>query len=102
MVILDPPKFAKNKSYLKKALAGYKDINMLGMQLVKPGGYLTTFSCSGAVGYGTLKTVLFWAAVDSQKHVSLIHDLYQAPCHPRLSTFPESEYLKGFLCRIDR
>jgi 23S rRNA (cytosine1962-C5)-methyltransferase len=101
LVILDPPKFAKNKSHLKKALAGYKDINMLGMELLNPGGLLATFSCSGLVDYETLKTVLFWAAVDTGKRVRIIEDLYQASCHPRLITFPEGTYLKGALCRVD-
>jgi 23S rRNA (cytosine1962-C5)-methyltransferase len=101
MVILDPPKFAKNKNHLQKALAGYKDINMLGLQLLNPGGLLATFSCSGLVDYETLKTVLFWAAVDTGKRVQIIDDLYQASCHPRLVTFPEGAYLKGALCRVD-
>jgi 23S rRNA (cytosine1962-C5)-methyltransferase len=101
MVILDPPKFAKSKSHLQKALAGYKDINMLALELLKPGGILATFSCSGLVDYETLKTVLFWAAVDTGKRVQIIEDLYQASCHPRLVTFPEGTYLKGMLCRVD-
>ena len=101
MVILDPPKFVKSKNHLQKALAGYKDINMLGFQLLNPGGLLATFSCSGLVDYETLKTVLFWAAVDTGKRVQIIDDLYQASCHPRLVTFPEGLYLKGALCRVD-
>lgn len=100
MVILDPPKFARSQSNLKKALAGYKDINRLAMELTSPGGYLITFSCSGAVDYQTFQTVLFWAAVDSGKRVQILDDLYQADCHPRLATFPEGTYLTGFCCRI--
>ncbi|MCP4583383.1 MAG: class I SAM-dependent rRNA methyltransferase [candidate division Zixibacteria bacterium] len=101
MIILDPPKFAKSKSQLKKALAGYKDINMLAMSILKPGGLLATFSCSGAVDNETLKTVLFWAAVDTDKQVQIIDDFHQGPDHPRLATFPEADYLGGFLCRIE-
>lgn len=100
MVILDPPKFAPNKASLKKALLAYKDINMLGMQLLRPGGFLATFSCSGAVDSQTLQTVLFWAGEDAGRRVQIIHSLSQASDHPRLVTFPESEYLKGFICRV--
>lgn len=101
MIIIDPPKFARSQRNLKRALAGYKDINMLGMSLVNSGGYLATFSCSGAVDYNTFRTVLFWAAADSAKQVQIVDDLYQASCHPRLATFPEGSYLTGFLCRIE-
>jgi len=100
MVILDPPKFAKSRTHLKQALAGYKDINMLAINILKPGGLLATFSCSGLVDYQTLKTVLFWAAVDSGRQVQIISDLHQGMDHPRLATFPEAEYLKGFLCCV--
>jgi 23S rRNA (cytosine1962-C5)-methyltransferase len=100
MVILDPPKFAKSRTHLKQALAGYKDINMLAINILKPGGLLATFSCSGIVDSATLKTVLFWAAVDTGRHVQIIADLHQGEDHPRLATFPEADYLNGFLCRI--
>jgi len=101
MIILDPPKFAKSKSHLKKALSGYKDINMLAMANLKPGGLLATFSCSGAVSSETLKTVLFWAAVDTGKQAQIIDEFHQGSDHPRLATFPEADYLGGFLCRIE-
>ena len=100
MVILDPPKFAPTKADLKKALAGYKDINMLAMQALKPDGILATFSCSGAVDSQTLQTVLFWAATDIGRQVQVLRSLSQGADHPRLVTFPESEYLKGFICRV--
>ncbi len=101
LVILDPPKFAKNRSHLKKALSAYKDINMLGMELLQPGGYLATFSCSGLVDYETFKTVLFWASTDTRRRVQILQDLHQGHDHPRLATFPEGSYLKGFICRVD-
>jgi 23S rRNA (cytosine1962-C5)-methyltransferase len=100
MVILDPPKFAPTKADLKKALAGYKDINMLGMNVLNPGGILATFSCSGAVDLQTLQTVLFWAATDTGRDVQILRTLSQGEDHPRLATFPESEYLKGLICRV--
>jgi 23S rRNA (cytosine1962-C5)-methyltransferase len=100
MAILDPPKFAPNKASLKKALSAYKDINLLASQIVRPGGILVTFSCSGAVDVQTLQTVLFWAAADSGRQIQILKALSQGEDHPRLATFPESEYLKGFVCRV--
>ncbi len=100
MVILDPPKFAPTKSDLKRALSGYKDINMLAMNLLRPNGILATFSCSGAVDPHTLQTVLFWAAGDASRPVQILKSLSQGLDHPRLVSFPESEYLKGFICGV--
>lgn len=100
MVILDPPKFAPHKDDIKKALAAYKDINLQAMQILEPGGILATFSCSGAVDSQTLQTVLFWAAVDSGREVQMVQRLSQDMDHPVSVTFPESEYLKGFICRV--
>lgn len=99
-VILDPPKFAHSKSQLDKATRGYKDINMLGMKLIKPGGVLITFSCSGAISADLFQKVLFGAAVDAGRHVQIIERLGQGADHPVLLTAPESEYLKGFICRV--
>jgi 23S rRNA (cytosine1962-C5)-methyltransferase len=100
MVILDPPKFAPTKADLKHALSGYKDINMLAMTILKPGGILASFSCSGAVDPQTLQTILFWASADVKRPVQILRPLSQGPDHPRLVSFPESEYLKGFICRV--
>jgi len=100
VVILDPPKFAHNKRQVEKATRGYKDINMLGMKLIKPGGSLITFSCSGAVGRELFQKVLFGAAVDAGRHVQIIERLAQGADHPVLLTYPESEYLKGCVCRV--
>jgi 23S rRNA (cytosine1962-C5)-methyltransferase len=99
LIILDPPKFAPAKSDLKRALSGYKDINLLAMGLLRPGGILATFSCSGAVDSQTLQTVLFWASSDLARPVQILKTLSQGSDHPRLVSFPESEYLKGFICR---
>jgi 23S rRNA (cytosine1962-C5)-methyltransferase len=73
---------------------------MLGMKLVKPGGILITFSCSGAVSRDLFQKVLFGAAVDAGRHVQIIERLAQGPDHPVLLTYPESEYLKGCTCRV--
>jgi 23S rRNA (cytosine1962-C5)-methyltransferase len=100
MIILDPPKFAPTKSDLKRALSGYKDINLVALSILKPGGILATFSCSGAVDSQTLQTVLFWASIDIKRPVQILKTLSQGADHPRLVSFPESEYLKGFICRV--
>lgn len=100
MVILDPPKFAFSKKDIPAASRGYKDINMLAMQLLRPNGWLATFSCSGLVNIDLFQKILFGAAVDAGRQVQIIRLLGQAPDHPVLVTFPESAYLKGFFCRI--
>lgn len=100
VVILDPPKFAANASQVEKACRGYKDINLLAMQLLRPGGTLATFSCSGLVSADLFQKVLFGAAVDAGREVQILERLTQSPDHPVLLTFPESEYLKGFVCRV--
>ncbi len=100
MIILDPPKFAPTKNDLKKALSAYKDINMSAMNILNPNGILATFSCSGAVDSQTLQTVLFWASTDAGKEIQVIRKLSQGIDHPVRVSFPESEYLKGYICRV--
>jgi 23S rRNA (cytosine1962-C5)-methyltransferase len=100
MVILDPPKFAYNQSGIERACRGYKDLNWLALGLIRPGGLLATFSCSGLVSADLFQKVLFAAAVDARREVQIIEQLAQGADHPILLTFPESAYLKGFLCRV--
>lgn len=99
LVILDPPRFARSKSELEGALRGYKDINLLGMRLLKPGGVLATFSCSGLVGPDLFQKVVFGASIDAARDVQVLAKLGQGADHPILLSFPEAEYLKGLLCR---
>lgn len=100
VIILDPPKFAQNKRHLERALRGYKDINMSALQMLKPGGILATFSCSGLVSADLFQKVVFGAAVDAGRRVQVLEWLRQAPDHPIAITFPEGEYLKGLICRV--
>ena len=100
VVILDPPKFAQNKGNLERALRGYKDINLLAMGLLRPGGLLATFSCSGLVSADLFQKVVFGAAVDAGRPVQILEWLRQGRDHPVAITFPEGEYLKGLLCRL--
>jgi 23S rRNA (cytosine1962-C5)-methyltransferase len=102
LIILDPPKFAYSQHQVQSACRGYKDINLLAMQIIAPGGILFTFSCSGLVSPDLFQKVLFGASVDARRDVQIIEKLSQASDHPILLTFPESEYLKGFVCRVFR
>ncbi|MEZ4727684.1 MAG: class I SAM-dependent methyltransferase [Caldilineaceae bacterium] len=100
VIILDPPKFAQSRGNLDRALRGYKDINLLAMGLLKPGGILATFSCSGLVSADLFQKVVFGAAVDAQRPVQILEWLRQGSDHPVAITFPEGEYLKGLICRV--
>ncbi|MBM3129863.1 MAG: methyltransferase domain-containing protein [Chloroflexi bacterium] len=100
-IILDPPKFVSAQAQLHSGLRGYKDINLLAFKLLKPGGTLVTFSCSGQVSAPLFQTVVFQAATDARRDAHIIAKLSQAPDHPILLAFPESEYLKGLVCRVD-
>ncbi len=100
VIILDPPKFVHSLSQLRSGLRGYKDINLLAFKLLKAGGTLVTFSCSGQVSAELFQKVIFEAATDAKREAQIVVKLLQAPDHPILLTFPESEYLKGLVCRI--
>ena len=100
VIILDPPKFAHTQRDVERACRGYKDLNWLALRLLTPGGLLATFSCSGLVSADLFQKVLFGAAVDAGRAAQILYPLGQAPDHPIALTFPESAYLKGFLCRV--
>jgi len=100
LVIVDPPKFAHSQLQLKKALKGYKDINLQAMHLLKRGGILATFSCSGAVTFELFSKAILWAAMDANRELKVIKRLGQPFDHPFLLGLPESEYLKGLLLRV--
>jgi 23S rRNA (cytosine1962-C5)-methyltransferase len=100
VVILDPPKFATSQSQVRAASRGYKDINLLAMQLLRSGGVLSTFSCSGLVSADLFQKITFGASVDAERDVQILARMSQGPDHPVLLTFPESAYLKGLLCRV--
>jgi 23S rRNA (cytosine1962-C5)-methyltransferase len=100
MVILDPPKFAKSKADLPGATRGYKDINLLGLELLTAGGLLATFSCSGLVTADLFQKIVFGASLDAGRGAQIVARLGQGPDHPILLSFPEGEYLKGLLCRL--
>lgn len=99
VIILDPPKFAESAGQLARALNGYKDINLVAMQLLRPGGTLVTFSCSGLVSAAVFQQVVWEAAVDAARDAQVVERLSQGPDHPVLLTFPEGEYLKGLVIK---
>lgn len=100
LIVLDPPKFAHSQRDIDRACRGYKDLNLLAMRLLSPDGLLATFSCSGLISADLFQKVLFGAAVDAERQVQILQPLAQGADHPILLTFPESAYLKGFLCRV--
>ena len=100
LIILDPPKFATSRGNLQRATRGYKDINWLAMRLLRPGGLLATFSCSGLVSADLFQKILFGAALDAGREARIIGHFHQSPDHPVLLTFPEASYLKGLLLAV--
>ena len=100
LIVLDPPKFAPTAAHAEKAARAYKDINLLGLQLVRPGGALATFSCSGHVDAALFQKIVAGAAVDSGREAQILERLSQPADHPVATPFPEAEYLKGLILRV--
>lgn len=100
LIVLDPPKFVDAKGHLMAGCRGYKDINLLGLKLLRPGGILATFSCSGLLSPELFQKIVSEAACDAGRDVQLIRRLEQAPDHAERLSFPEGAYLKGLLCRV--
>lgn len=100
MMILDPPKLAPHRGDVKKAQRAYKDLNLQALKILKPGGILATFSCSGQIGAVDFRQLVAWAASDCNRDVQVLDILSQASDHPIRLSFPESEYLTGLLCRV--
>lgn len=99
-IVLDPPKFAHNQQQVQSAARGYKDINLLAFQLLRPGGLLFTFSCSGLVSADLFQKIVFGALADTGRDAQILERLGAGPDHPVALTFPEGEYLKGLVCRV--
>jgi len=97
LVVLDPPKFAPTPKDAARAARGYKDINLNALKLLRPGGLLATFSCSGGVSPELFRKIVAGAAADADSSLVLREHFCAAPDHPVLVEFPEGEYLKGLL-----
>ena len=98
MIILDPPKFAPTAAQAEKAARGYKDINLLAFKLLRPGGLLVTFSCSGGVDADLFQKIVAAAALDAGVQAQILEHMSQSPDHPVALNFPEGSYLKGLVC----
>ena len=98
MIILDPPKFAPTAAQAERAARGYKDINLLAFKLLRPGGFVVTFSCSGGVDAGLFQKIVAGAALDAGIDAQILEHLSQGPDHPVALHFPEAAYLKGLIC----
>jgi 23S rRNA (cytosine1962-C5)-methyltransferase len=96
-IVLDPPKFAPTASHAERAARAYKDINRLGLKLLKPGGLLFTFSCSGGVGPELFHKIVAGAGMDAGVDGFIMDRVGASPDHPQTIYFPEGEYLKGLL-----
>jgi 23S rRNA (cytosine1962-C5)-methyltransferase len=98
MIILDPPKFAPTAAHAEKATRAYKDINLLAFKLLRPGGILVTFSCSGGIDAGLFQKIVAGSALDAGVDAQIIEHLSQGVDHPISLHFPEGTYLKGLVC----
>ena len=102
VIILDPPKFAPTASYANRAARGYKDINLLAFKLLKPGGLLATFSCSGGISREFFLRILSGAALDAGVNARIQLHMGQSADHSINLSFPEGTYLKGYGIRVDK
>lgn len=99
IIILDPPKFAESVSQIQQASRGYKDINLLALKLLNPGGLLFTFSCSGHITPELFQKIVSDAALDSGREIRILKQMMQSPDHIVASNFPEGLYLKGLILK---
>ena len=97
LVVLDPPKFAPTVAQVEQATRGYKDINLLALKLLRPGGLLFTFSCSGGVSADLFQKIVAGAALDARVDARIVEHLSQGVDHPVALNFPEGTYLKGLI-----
>ncbi len=100
LVVLDPPKFAPTAAHAEKAARAYKDINLLAFKLLRPGGLLMTFSCSGGVTADLFRKIVAGSALDADAEAQVVAYLGASSDHPAALSFPEGDYLKGLICRV--
>jgi len=101
LIVLDPPKLAPTAAHAEKAARAYKDINLLGFKLLNPGGMLMTYSCSGGISPDLFQKIVAGAALDAGVDARIEGWLHGAADHPVALNFPEGEYLKGLICRVE-
>jgi 23S rRNA (cytosine1962-C5)-methyltransferase len=100
LIVLDPPKFAPTAAHAARAARAYKDVNLLAFKLLRPGGHLMTFSCSGGVPADLFQKIVAGSALDAGAQAQIIERLGPGSDHPVALNFPEGDYLKGLLCRV--
>ncbi|GHV09918.1 SAM-dependent methyltransferase [Bacteroidia bacterium] len=101
LIILDPPAFAKHRKVLKNALQGYRKLNAVAFEKIRPGGIIFTFSCSQVVSKNDFRLAVFSAAAQSGRKVKILHQLTQPADHPVNIYHPEGEYLKGLILAVE-
>lgn len=101
LIVLDPPAFAKHRDAIKNALRGYQRLNAKGIQSIRPGGILFTFSCSQAIDKDMFRLAIFSAAAQVRRKVRILHQLHQPADHPINIYHPEGEYLKGLVLQVE-
>lgn len=101
LIVLDPPAFAKHRAALRNALKGYTRLNVKGLQRIKKGGVLFTFSCSQVVTKDNFRNAVFTAAAQVGRKVRILHQLHQPADHPINIYHPEGEYLKGLVLYVE-
>ncbi len=101
IIILDPPAFAKSRDVSHNAVIGYKRLNQMALQNIKKGGILFTFSCSGVIDKKLFYNTVTAAAIESRRHIKLLHTLSQPADHIITPNFPEGEYLKGLAFYVE-
>jgi 23S rRNA (cytosine1962-C5)-methyltransferase len=101
LIVLDPPAFAKHQNVLHNALQGYKRLNQIALEQIRPGGILFTFSCSQVVSRDNFRKSVFAAAANARRSVRILHQLSQPADHPVSIFHPEGEYLKGLVLYVE-
>jgi 23S rRNA (cytosine1962-C5)-methyltransferase len=101
VIVLDPPKLIDSKQAIDRGARAYKDVNLQAFSLLKPGGFLMTFSCSGLLSPPLFQKIVADAALDAGRQAVIVGRLGQTADHPVALNFPEGEYLKGFCIRAE-
>lgn len=101
LIILDPPAFAKHQNVLNNAIQGYKKLNRKGIEVIKPGGIIFTFSCSQVMTKELFRQTVFIAAANTRRKIRILHQLTQPADHPVSIYHPEGEYLKGLVLYVE-
>jgi len=100
VVMLDPPAFTKSRETIQKAIAGYKEINLRGMKLIKPGGFLVTSSCTSLVSSEMFLQTIDMAAKDAKRKLRQVCFQTQAPDHPIIREIENTQYLKFLIVEV--